>query len=776
MPAIRDFSQNQSTVATATTLVLAPPALVAGDLLLAILVADTQSIETWSNNASMTQLFNVNNTCGLTVFWKIATGSETDITFTRTLAESFNGVLISIRDVHPTAPVVATSGTGYLTANTTAARSAMPQLTTTNADNLLIYLQANSGLAVPSIIEGPVTGIVGQDGVAESLGVGWGFKGPAGLTSAAVFASNVLAGAAINAIIKVMPPATGATVIPTYCAADASIYVDPINGTTAYNGNGAFAATATTSFGTTINGRTLANGTVAALVDYGINSFHSVGQLTGTATANTWAGAVQSPVAGNRPNVTGKNVLVHVMPSTPRQLQITRSASLDGSMGIAIGMASTAATAFKVWHVHGANTSWQERRVPCVVNEAATGGLKQSTGTLVPSSILTFGFFSSSTGVAPVWTFSSLWVLDTTTVAGGNAATPITVPGIVDAYSNGHERMSALQQGANQMTLYGPLQIGDGGTSPTYLNLDATATEFPSQYNQDAKLVNYCSIDNVAGLTYYAGATDTIKHKNSVISSPSKYHWRIHASSSTSATYDFSGLSVIGAGSTQLRAGITLNGVTFTNCNPIAAIGTTLINCKFNSHTGNNALTVASPSEMALITNSSFTGNTRAIRITTAGTYTFSGLTFSGNTFDVENASTGLVTINAINGANPTTVTNTGAGATTTIVNAKTLKITNIISDTEVRIYRTSDTTELGGAEIVSASPSGLSNVTVTADPDNAGRFVVNYQYGYTTDIPIFIVAVNTSYQVFRQTFTLKSTDSSLLINQLFDRQYSNPV
>jgi len=775
MPAIRDFSQAQTVLATGLTIVLPIPNFVQGDLLLAIISSDTGTTETWSATG-WTVLFNVFNACQLTVLHKTAGATETDATFTRSVAESFNGVLLSIQDVNAATPVVGISGTGFLVANTALARSAMPQLTTVENNNLLIYAQSNSGLAIPSIIEGPVTGIVGQDGVAESLGVGWGFKGVSGLTSPAVFVSNVLAAASINVIIKITPPTTGATVIPAYCAADASVYVDPINGLSAYNGNGAFAATATTSFGTTINGRTLANGTVAGLSDYGINSFHSVGQMTGTVTANTWAGAVQSPAVANKPNVTGKNVLVHVMPSTPKQLQTTRSVTLTGAMGIAIGMASTAATAFKVWHVHGASTAWQERRVPCVINEAATGGLRQTTGTLNAASILTFGYFSSSTGVAPVWTFSSLWVLDTTIIAGGIAAFPVTIPGIVEAYSNGHERLSALQQGANQMTVYGPLQIGDGGTSPVILNLDSTALEFPSQYNQAAKLTNYCSVDNVAGITYFAGSADVIRHKNSVISSPSKYHWRINSASSTTAIYDFAGLQIIGAGSIQLRAGITLNSVTFNKCDVVAAIGTTLTSCTFSATVGVNALTIASPSEMGLVTKSIFSGNSKAIKITAAGTYSMDGNLFSGNTFDIENASTGLVTINAINGANPTTVTNTGAGATTTIVNAKVFKVANVVSGTEVRIYRTSDSVELGGAETVSATPTELVNVTVASDPDNSGRFVVTYQYGYTADIPIFVVAVSNSYQVLRQTFVLKSTDSSILINQLFDRQYANPT
>jgi hypothetical protein len=170
-----------------------------------------------------------------------------------------------------------------------------------------------------------------------------------------------------------------------------------------------------------------------------------------------------------------------------------------------------------------------------------------------------------------------------------------------------------------------------------------------------------------------------------------------------------------------------------------------------------------------------------AIIITTPGTYTFAGNLFTGfGAADTTNAavynnSGGLVTLNITEGGNTPTIRN-GTSATTNVVNSKVFRVTNIKAGTEVRIYRTSDDVELGGAEIVGAAPSGLNNVSVDADPDNAGAYRMTYSYGYTADTPIFVVAVSTAFQILRLTTVLRATDGSLLISQTPDRQYFNPV
>jgi hypothetical protein len=200
--------------------------------------------------------------------------------------------------------------------------------------------------------------------------------------------------------------------------------------------------------------------------------------------------------------------------------------------------------------------------------------------------------------------------------------------------------------------------------------------------------------------------------------------------------------------------------------------GTTVTNSTITGSTAAAAVIVNSVAEMNNIINCTFTNNTNAIRINTAGTYTFDGLIFSGNTFDVENASTGLVTINATNGSTVATFTNTGAGATTVINNPKTFTVTNIIEDSEVRLIQVSGLTELAGVENVAATPTGINEVTVSADPNNAGRFRVSYAYNYSGDIPIFVVVFSLEYQPIYLSVTLQDQDSSLLVSQIGDRQY----
>lgn len=625
MPKIRDWTFGYQATATNATVTAALPSYVAGDLLIAILSSDTGA-QTWSS-AGWTQLFTVTNTSNLGILWKIAGASEATPTFSYTVAETSNVHILSIQDVNTSAPFNGTggAGTGYRTANNSAARVAMPTLTTTVANSLILYINSESGAVVPSVLQGACTFEDAADGSAHSDGFSWGFMKTAGNTPT-VYGSKNGVSAGVIATIGISPPATGANVIPAYCANDLSIYVDPIHGVTAYNGNTAFAATATTNFGTSINGRTLSNGTVAAAADVGINSFHSMGKLTGLTTNGTYAGAALVLATGNKPDVSGKNVLVHVKPTTPKSYQTTDPITKSTSKGLVFAMASTPATAFKAWHVHGAGTPWDSAgHIPLVINDQATLGLIQSTGTLNPASIASFGFFESGFTLAPAFEFGSLWVLDVTTVAGGNASEPVGVNGLWKVCAAGKERMSVLQQGAGQALILQPIQFGNGGLDNIYLDLGETAIEFPQQYNVASKNVFYCSADNVAGLTYYAGAGDTIIHNNAVVSSKSKFHWRIHPSSDPTATYNFSGLSIIGAGDVQLRALIPFDNMSFTSCLSIWQNGSELTNCNFTGSKlfSNNLENISG-------CNFLFTGTGNAIEITTAGTFNFINNNFIG--------------------------------------------------------------------------------------------------------------------------------------------------
>jgi hypothetical protein len=303
------------------------------------------------------------------------------------------------------------------------------------------------------------------------------------------------------------------------------------------------------------------------------------------------------------------------------------------------------------------------------------------------------------------------------------------------------------------------VQFGNGGTNPIYLKLEDTAIEFPKQYNAASKVVNYNSTDNVIGFTYYPGASDKIIHKNSVISSPSKYYWGVHASSSVAAgVFDFSGLTLIGAGTITLKSGLVVDGMKFQGCSEVPAVGATITNCAFNATVGTGALNVASETEMSTITDCTFTGNAYGIRLTkaSAATYTFDGITFSGSTtkdFYVS-ATAGTVTVN-ITGGGTASPTYNSAGATVVLVNPKTLTLTGLISGSDVVIYEAGTTTEIEDAQ------------------ENSGT---TYEFNYTgAEVGDFIdVGVFKSGYVpfYVRAYELSASDSSLPMAQVIDRAY----
>lgn len=752
MPAIRDFSQTATAVATGTTLVLPVPTYAVGDLLIAFVMADTGAGAWTATGWTHITGSPAANVCQLACMFKVAAAGEPiEVTFTSTVAESYNGVMLSVRDVNTSMPLGAIPVISFV--SQAAAAKYNMQTITTNVDNaLVLYVAANSELGVPSILEGPAFGLIGADGMAESMGVGWGFKPTAGLTAANVGVSNILAGAGVRLVLQVAPPLAGAAVIPPHCSADASVYLDPLNGVTAYNANTAVAATADTSFGTTLGGFTAADAAVANAGDVGINSFHSTCRITSIAGSKNLSGAELVFAVANRPNVSGKNILCHIGPSTEGQLQ--RYSSIASGRGIWFGMRSGSLANYKIWQSHGVELG-SLRHQPIVINDLALN-TRASNGTLAPAAVLALGWWISGNGVgSTIWDVASLWVLDTTTVCGGNAAEPVNIAGIVSVAADGKERRSVIRQGSDQAIAYGPLQIGNGGTNPTFLDLNATAFEFPSQYNAAKKQVTYNSVDNVAGLTYYAGASDTIKHRDSVVSSPSKYHWRIHASSSASATYSFSGLALIGAGDVVLRNVTTFASMSFVSCTLVTQNSAPISAGAFRS----SLLMSNLPSAISASTfTSGGAGTGHGIQITAPGTYTFSGNTFTGyganDSTDaaIYNNSGGAVVLNITNGGNTPTVRN-GALSTTTVSSAISLTLTGLQTGSDIVIL-----------------DAGTNVIRLQVDSHPSSTYIYNFTVPGSVDIGV----IKQGWVVYYiRGFSLPLANTSIPITQTFDRNYS---
>ena len=176
--------------------------------------------------------------------------------------------------------------------------------------------------------------------------------------------------------------------------------------------------------------------------------------------------------------------------------------------------------------------------------------------------------------------------------------------------------------------------------------------------------------------------------------------------------------------------------------------------------------------------------NANAVRIATAGTYTFSGLKFINNTYDIENSSTGAVLIDRTNGADPTTFTNSNAvntGLITINVNAAAGTFTRTSGDYTVNGFTngmaitTSGFTNGGNntTKIISTVTATVITVTsVTGLIDESGNADERVQAGSTTINPLSVnltitvkdkdnVAIQTA-----QTAIYKTSDNTQLMNQ----------
>ena len=768
MPAIRDASFAYESVTTDSGITIPMCAYQQNDLLFAIAVCDVAVANTWgcSNGVgSWNLLTDLDNSAGLAIFWKYAAASgEGDVAITVTAAvnDTYSGAVIAVRDVYQSY----TGGSPPVNANATATgtRFTLPTINT-SADNSLCLAVVSSTATAPSLffVESELQDLVKVDGTAEGLGVGWFFKKTSGTTTA-FNVGALVSGAGSKVVIECRAPAGGATVIPAYPVSDASILLSP-QMAIAWDSNTAMAATADTNFGTSINGITCNDGTVATANDIGLDkdAFMSMAGVTNAATANQMSGA-EAVVAAARYNVGSRNILCHFRHPTPVQNQ--RLQTVGSGKGVWMGMKSgaTALANWKVWQVHGADAPMPPGYVmPIIIADGNTDTIAVNS-TLTTSDIRRYGFWTGGIGVLTQQAcFGPLWAMDSLVMAGGVSAEPIDAEKIVNCAAKYKNRFSSLLQGANQMLCLQQIQFGNGGTNPVFLKVNGGAVEFPSKKNVAKKIVNYNGTDDSVGWTFYPGASDTIDLAGTVFASASKFHWRIHASASGSATYNFSGVSLIGAGDVQLRAVTTFADMAFTTCPTVYTNGATVQNCTFL----NSKVFVSSPANAALISDSTFTKNTgtsHALEISgSAADFTLDGVNFSGyagsngstgNEAIYVNIASGTVNISIVGGGSIPSIRT--AGATVNVTASVSVTLTGLKNPTEIRVFNAGTTTERSG--------TGAENVTT-------GTHVFTLPSGTAVDISI----LSLGYQNTRLLNYSTTSDATVPISQVIDRQYQNP-
>lgn len=760
MPAIRDFSYAYESVTTDGGLTIPMCTYEQNDLLFVFLVGDTGTpTVSVTSGGTWNQLFQRVNTCSLTVLWKYAAASEVDVVMTATVQETYSGILVALRDVYQGY----TSGSPPVQSNTTATGTqiALPTITTSANDSIVLGVVSSAGTSSFAFLESILHDLIKVDGAAEGLGVGWFLQKTAGLTTAYNVASLSSQNGA-KATIEVRAPAGGATVYPPYVAAESSILLSPQPGV-AWDTNTAMATTADTSFGTSIAGKTCNDATLASAADIGLDAgaFMPMAGVTNATTANQMSGG-EAVVGSARYNIGTRNVLCHFRHGSPVQNQ--RLTPIATGRGVWFGMRSgtTNGTNYKIWQVHGSDVPITPGYVQPIVINAGNTDTIATAGTLSNSDVRNYGFWTGGVGsLTNQSCFGPMWAMDTTVIAGSTSAEPMDVPAIVKVAALSKVRFSSILQGANQMLCLQAIQFGDGGTNPIYLKVNGAAIEFPSKKNLAKKLINYNGIDDSVGWTFYPGASDTINLADTAFTSASKFHWRIHASASASASYNFVGVVLNGAGDVQLRAVTTFTGMTFTSCPTITQNSAVITDCTFN---GSKVISAAL-GDMDNITNCAFTssGTGHAIEVSgTASTITLTGNTFTGyaasngstgNEAIFVNIASGTVTINISGGVTPSIRT---AGATVVVNNNVTVTLTGLKNPTEIRVFNAGTTTERLGA--------GAENVTT-------GTHAFSLPAATSVDIAV----LSLGYQNMRILNYSTAADATLPVSQVVDRQYLNP-
>lgn len=225
-------------------------------------------------------------------------------------------------------------------------------------------------------------------------------------------------------------------------------------------------------------------------------------------------------------------------------------------------------------------------------------------------------------------------------------------------------------------------------------------------------------------------------------------------------------------GTFGFKSKTTATSCVFRRTDQITQSSATLTNCTIDNNRAASNILSNNPS---LITGCNFIsdGTGHGIEITTAGSYNFTGNIFTG--YDTANPGTdangaalngttnamvynnsgGRVDINLVSGTN-ITVRN-GAGATTYVTAGnKTVTLTGLKNPSEVRVFNQGTTTERAG--------TGAENVTT-------GTHSFTLPAGTAVDISI----LSLGYQNMRILNFSTSTDTTIPISQVLDRQYLNP-
>ncbi len=324
--------------------------------------------------------------------------------------------------------------------------------------------------------------------------------------------------------------------------------------------------------------------------------------------------------------------------------------------------------------------------------------------------------------------------------------------------------------GSGLFGLQGPLTIGDsGGTAATWFETSNSSAVF-----EDRGFTTTRYFLNVVGNT--TGATNVILGERGgvglgsagvALTSPSGVGGSLDASDANIDEFSLYGSSVSGFTGGVLLSSDATNApnheIFSTSFNGCGQVDIGLTEFKNNTIVGSTATSAALLTNTTNTADLAFTsgGTGHAILINQTGTYTFSNFTFAGYAATdgstgnevVYNNSGGAVTINVVGGGDTPSVRN-GTGASTTVNANVSVTLTGLENPSEVRVFEAGTSTEIAGQEDVTT-----------------GSFQFTVGSGVSVDISV----LSLGFQNLRIKNFSTSSDTSLPIQQVVDRQYGNP-
>ena len=266
----------------------------------------------------------------------------------------------------------------------------------------------------------------------------------------------------------------------------------------------------------------------------------------------------------------------------------------------------------------------------------------------------------------------------------------------------------------------GKVVIGNGSTSTTFTSSGETVV-FTKQPVADVDGTFYELLFNSNSTTTFGTLSAGVTSAGTSISCADSTQ-SLQFNCAGTSTVNFYASTLDRAGVVSLNSTTTFQGSTVSNSGQVDVNGASITDCVITSSTSTatqGAIKIDSPTEMAGVTDCTFTNNTNAIEITAAGTYDLDTLTFSGNTNIIYFSPTsGNLTLNLANGTTAisdvigTDVIFNAANTagTLTVNNNVELSITGLLGNTEVRVYENpslftggASSTEVAGVETVAA-------------------------------------------------------------------------